>query len=283
MGSRTSCSPTSWRALSRRCCRRSQLLGAARSKARCSWVGAPEYELDPRALAVAVRTCFQMLAEKRPLVLAVDDIQWVDSSSASALVFALRRLRSERMLLLLARRLDERGEGPAVEEALEPDAVERLRVGPLSIGAIHTLLQRRLGRPFARPTLRRLQEISGGNPFYALELARGLGSAGATVDSLEPFPGSGDAGAAGGRPPGRARRTDARGVAPRCRARQALTLLSSAPPGPVRTRSSRRSQRKWSSSRPTRSDSPIRCSRRSSTRSRPRKSGEKLMDASPRS
>ena len=75
-----------------------------------------------------------------------------------------------------------------MEEALEPDAVERLRVGPLSIGAIHTLLQRRLGRPFARPTLRRLHEISGGNPFYALELARGLGSAGATVDSLEPFP-----------------------------------------------------------------------------------------------
>jgi DNA-binding CsgD family transcriptional regulator len=150
--------------------------------------GAPEYEFDPRALAVAVRTCFQMLAEKQPLVLAVDDIQWVDSSSASALVFALRRLRSERMLLLLARRLDERGEGPVVEEALEPDAVERLRVGPLSIGAIHTLLQRRLGRPFARPTLRRLHEISGGNPFYALELARGLDAAGATVDSLEPFP-----------------------------------------------------------------------------------------------
>ncbi len=149
---------------------------------------APEYELDPRALAVAVRTCFQMLAEKRPLVLAVDDTQWVDSSSANALAFALRRLRSERILLLLARRLGEDGEGPAVEEALEPDAVERLRVGPLSIGAIHTLLQRRLGRPFARPTLRRLHEISGGNPFYALELARGLDSAGSTVDSLEPFP-----------------------------------------------------------------------------------------------
>ena len=150
--------------------------------------GAPEYELDPRALAVAVRTCFQMLAEKRPLVLAVDDIQWVDSSSASALVFALRRLRSERMLLLLARRLNERGESSAVEEAVEPDALERLRVGPLSLGAIHLLLQRRLGRSFSRPMLRRLHEISGGNPFYALELARGLGSGGATVESVEPFP-----------------------------------------------------------------------------------------------
>jgi hypothetical protein len=149
---------------------------------------APEYELDPRALAVAVRSSFQVLADERPLVVAVDDTQWVDSSSASALAFALRRLRSERILLLLARRLDECGEGPALEEALEPDGVERLRVGPLSIGAIHTLLQRRLGRPFARPTLRRLHEISGGNPFYAFELARGLDVAGATVDSVEPFP-----------------------------------------------------------------------------------------------
>ena len=149
---------------------------------------APEYEVDPRALAVAVRSCFQTLAEERPLVLAVDDTQWVDSSSASALAFALRRLRSEHILLLLARRLDDCGEGQAVEEALEPDAIERLRVGALSIGAIRTLLQRRLGRPFARPTLRRLHEISGGNPFYALELARELDSARATVDSLEPFP-----------------------------------------------------------------------------------------------
>ncbi len=149
---------------------------------------APEYELDPRALAVAVRASFQVLAEERPLVVAVDDTQWVDSSSARALAFGLRRLRSEHILLLLARRLDERGEGPAVAEAFEPDAVERLRVGPLSIGAIHTILQRRLGRPFARPTLRRLHEISGGNPFYALELGRGLDAAGSTVDSLEPFP-----------------------------------------------------------------------------------------------
>jgi DNA-binding CsgD family transcriptional regulator len=149
---------------------------------------APEYGVDPRALAVAVRASFQVLAEEQALVLAVDDTQWVDSSSASALAFALRRLRSEQILLLLARRLDERREGPAVEEALEPDTVERLRVGPLSMGAIHTLLQLRLDRQFARPTLRRLHEISGGNPFYALELARGLDSPGATVDSVEPFP-----------------------------------------------------------------------------------------------
>ena len=144
--------------------------------------------LDPRALGVAVRTCLRRLAEQRPLVLAIDDIQWVDSSSGNVLAFALRRLNAERMLLLLARRLDERREGLEIEDAVEADAVERLPVGPLSIGATRLLVQTRLGRQFARPTLLRLFTISGGNPFYALELARGLPSAGATGDPTEPFP-----------------------------------------------------------------------------------------------
>ncbi|MDQ3993036.1 MAG: AAA family ATPase, partial [Actinomycetota bacterium] len=149
---------------------------------------APEYDVDPRALGVAVRTCFQLLAAKRPLVVAVDDSQWIDSSSASALAFALRRLHGERILLLLARRLDEREGAPGMEASIDVHTVERLRVGPLSIGAMHLLLQRRLGRPFARPTLLRLHEISGGNPFYALELARGLDAGEAVGDPMDPFP-----------------------------------------------------------------------------------------------
>jgi hypothetical protein len=149
---------------------------------------APGFVLDPRALGVAVRTCFQVLAEERPLVLAVDDSQWVDSSSARALAFALRRLHAENILLLLTRRVEQRLGAPGIEGSLDAHAAERLHVGPLSIGAIHLLLQRRLGRAFARPTLVRLYETSGGNPFYALELAHALPSAGATVDPTEPLP-----------------------------------------------------------------------------------------------
>jgi DNA-binding CsgD family transcriptional regulator len=127
---------------------------------------------------VAVRTCFQVLGEDRPLVLAVDDVQWVDRSSADALAFALRRLRGQRIRLLLARRIGERAEAPVLEENVGSDAVQKLSVGPLSIGAVHALLQRSFGRTFARPTLRRVYEVSGGNPFYALELARGLSAEG---------------------------------------------------------------------------------------------------------
>ena len=63
--------------------------------------------------------------------------------------------------------------------------VERLRIGPLSVGALHRLLHDRLGRPFARQTLLRIHEQSGGNPFFALELARVLDE---DVDPLEPLP-----------------------------------------------------------------------------------------------
>ena len=63
--------------------------------------------------------------------------------------------------------------------------VERLRIGPLSVGALHRILQDRFGRPFPRQTLLRIHDQSGGNPFFALELARVLDE---DVDPLEPLP-----------------------------------------------------------------------------------------------
>jgi ATP/maltotriose-dependent transcriptional regulator MalT len=50
----------------------------------------------------------------------------------------------------------------------------RVRVGPLSLGGLHALISARLGRSFPRPTMVRIAEISRGNPFYALELARAI-------------------------------------------------------------------------------------------------------------
>ena len=71
-----------------------------------------------------------------------------------------------------------------LEQAIAAERVERLPVGPLSLGATQRLLRARLGRTFSRPTLLRVHEVSGGNPFYALELARVLG---ADVDPTQPL------------------------------------------------------------------------------------------------
>ena len=94
-----------------------------------------EQLVDPRTLGVAVRTALQALAERTPVVLAVDDIQWLDASSASALAFALRRMADDRVLLLLARRLVEGAQPSDLDRALGADSVQPLVIGPLSVGA----------------------------------------------------------------------------------------------------------------------------------------------------
>jgi DNA-binding CsgD family transcriptional regulator len=135
---------------------------------------APAEPGDPRALGIAVRSSLQLLARDRPVLVAIDDLQWFDASSASALTFALRRLAASRVLLLTTRRAVEVAQPPELERALGAAHVRRLDVGPLSVGALHRFLRDRLDRPFARQTLLRVHERSGGNPFFALELARVL-------------------------------------------------------------------------------------------------------------
>ncbi len=112
--------------------------------------GAP---VDSRAVGLAVRDVLQGLGEDEPVVLAVDDVQWLDASSSAALAFALRRLPASRVLVLLARRSADGPHTSVLEDALPPAQVRRVPVGPLSVGALHRLLRDRLGTSFARQTL----------------------------------------------------------------------------------------------------------------------------------
>jgi DNA-binding CsgD family transcriptional regulator len=141
--------------------------------------------VDQRALGVAVRSALESLAEDDGLLIAIDDLQWLDAASASALGFALRRLPQSNVTLLWTRRLGEPEQSTAIEDALDADRIERLRVGPLSVGATHQVLRSLLSHGLPRPTLLRLHAVSGGNPFYALELARALG---AEPDPTQPLP-----------------------------------------------------------------------------------------------
>jgi len=126
---------------------------------------------DPRAVGIATRSALEAVAGA-PLLIAVDDVQWLDPWSAGALTFALRRMDGVRVVVLAARRRDRAAPPAAAGRVLGIDDVHRIDVGPLSPGALHLLLRDRLGRPFGRLTLLRIHERSGGNPFFALELAR---------------------------------------------------------------------------------------------------------------
>jgi DNA-binding CsgD family transcriptional regulator len=123
--------------------------------------------VDQRVVAVSVLSLLRALAAARPVLVAVDDVQWLDNPTAAVLSFAWRRLRREPVGLLLARR-DGEPEAAALGGA---EGVRQIAVGPLGMDAVRQLLQRRLGLVFPGPTLRRLYAVVGGNPFFALELA----------------------------------------------------------------------------------------------------------------
>ena len=131
---------------------------------------------DPHAIGLAVLDVLRALADRGPCLVALDDIQWLDPASAGVLQIALRRLRDEPLGLLATLRLGpEFGGSPVELERSFPDErLERLTVGPLSLAALHRLLQERLGLELTRPELARVQEATAGNPFFALELGREL-------------------------------------------------------------------------------------------------------------
>ena len=130
---------------------------------------------DPRAIGLALLDVLRMLVEDSPVVVALDDVQWLDTSSAAVLQIALRRLRDERVGLLATLRKMPGVAAPfELERAFPDERLQRLWVGPLSLGALHHLLREQLGLELTRPELARVQETAGGNPFFALELGREL-------------------------------------------------------------------------------------------------------------
>ena len=138
--------------------------------------------LDERAVAFALHAALSSLARRTPIVVAIDDVQWLDRSSALMLAYATRRLRAEPVLLLFAERAGE----PAGDALSLPQGAgvefERIHVGPLPMGALHRIIRTRLGYSLTRPELLTVTTKSGGNPLHALELARSIGPGGAMGD-----------------------------------------------------------------------------------------------------
>lgn len=126
---------------------------------------------DPRAIGLGLRGVLRALAASQPVVVAVDDLQWLDEASAAALSFALRRLSNEPVGFLVAVRKDWDAPGGELARAVHD---ERIVLRPLSVGAIQALLTERLQLSIPRSLLLRIHDACGGNPLFALELGRGL-------------------------------------------------------------------------------------------------------------
>jgi len=119
---------------------------------------------------VAVRELLERLAAARPLVIAIDDMQWVDDASAELIAALLHKPPRASLMLALA------GRSGQIPEPLEPAlglvesrrGAHRLRLEPLDEEDSERLLGDRL-EPRVR---RRIFELGGGNPFYMEQLAR---------------------------------------------------------------------------------------------------------------
>ena len=128
---------------------------------------------DQRAVGLAVVGALRAFAAASPVLVAVDDLQWLDLPSARVLEFALRRLQDEPIGFLAAVRV-----APGVEAPFDVtrtlSAVERLRLEPLTVAGVFEVLRARLDAQFSRPTLLRIHEATAGNPFFAIEVGREL-------------------------------------------------------------------------------------------------------------
>ena len=133
---------------------------------------ASEAAHDPRGVGLACLAVLRRAQLEAPVLLAIDDVQWLDPSSAYTLSFVLHRLRDERVRLLATRR-DGQPMAAALdlERTMAPGQLHRLQVGPLPPVGISAMLRDRLGEAFPQSLGLRVHAASGGNPFFAQQIA----------------------------------------------------------------------------------------------------------------
>lgn len=124
---------------------------------------------DPLLVARGTLSSLRVLSETRQIVVAIDDAQWLDASSARAIAYAARRV-GERTSFAVALRSGHRD--PIAAADTFGDLLTYVPLEGLSFGAIARLIRQRSDPDVSRRRLTRIYEQSRGNPFYAMQLAR---------------------------------------------------------------------------------------------------------------
>lgn len=148
----------------------------------------PSTHIEPLAAGAELLVALGGLDD--PLVLVVDDLQWADAQSASALRFALRRLLAERILVVLITRpnpADSLGEAWA-RLLLDTERVTRLRLDGLTTEGMVELLVATGHGHLDRPVAERLSEHTKGNPLHARALIDELGDSELRAGGVLPAP-----------------------------------------------------------------------------------------------
>jgi DNA-binding CsgD family transcriptional regulator len=144
---------------------------------------------DWRAVSLATLNIVRALAQSGPLIIAIDDAQWLDSPTSRVLESSFRRLgRAPIGVLASVRGSVDRPAVLDLVRAMPTGQLDRCPISQLAIDDLRRVISGRLGQTFPRHTLRELHRMSGGNPFFALEIARALQRRGAHVSLGEGLP-----------------------------------------------------------------------------------------------
>jgi len=133
---------------------------------------------EPHTVAAAFLTVVSALAEERPLLIAIDDLQWADPSTAFAVGYLARRLPAGAGILATRRTGD--ADDPAIWTQVSN--VRRITLQPFTLPDLAELLRSRLDHPVTGTDVKRINELSGGNPFYAIELGLAMVHGSAVAD-----------------------------------------------------------------------------------------------------
>ena len=127
------------------------------------------------------------LAGDAPLLLAIDDVQWLDPASARVLSFAVRRIGEEPIgVLATLRGAADEPDPLGLVAAFQPGAFAEITVGPLPVGHLQALLRQRFTERMPRSKVAAVHTASRGNPMFALEFARAAERE--NVDPQAPLP-----------------------------------------------------------------------------------------------
>jgi DNA-binding CsgD family transcriptional regulator len=150
--------------------------------------------VDRLSLGLATVAAVRSVAADRPVLLAVDDSQWLDPPTQRTLAFLARRLDHTRARLAFVRTSGLGGSEDPIDwereltRAMPEGRFERLDIGPVDPSDLSRILRRVLGWAPAWPRVVRIAELSEGNPLHAVELARAFG-ADRALDALDgPLP-----------------------------------------------------------------------------------------------
>ncbi len=125
------------------------------------------------AVAVAFLSVVRIQSLAGPVLIAVDDVQWLDSSTATVLRYTARRITADPVTFVVTSRRD------GTPAATFTDSIDRerrvvLHLGPLDTDELDALVRHHLGTALPRRRLAQVVEATRGNPFYALQVVREL-------------------------------------------------------------------------------------------------------------